>query len=87
MPHNYKPVGSRRVNSYSYVDVKIADLNEWRVKHRLLWEEEIGPIPKSDVIIFGDGDRRNFKQDNFILVSKSQLGILNKNQLIMDNAI
>lgn len=85
-PHNYKPVGSERVNSDGYVDVKIADPNKWRAKHQLLWEEENGPIPKGYVIIFGDGDRRNFQQDNLILVSKSQLAILNKNQLIKDNA-
>lgn len=85
-PHNYKPVGSERVNSDGYVDVKIADPNKWRAKHRLLWEKENGQIPKGYVIIFGDGDRRNFQQDNLILVSKSQLAILNKNQLIKGNA-
>lgn len=85
-PHNYKPVGSERVNSDGYVDVKVADPNKWRAKHQLLWEKENGPIPKGYVIIFGDGNRRNFQQDNLILVSKSQLAILNKNQLIKDNA-
>lgn len=85
-PHNYKPVGSERVNSDGYVDVKIADPNKWRAKHQLLWEEENGPIPKGYVIIFGDSDRRNFQQDNLILVSKSQLAILNKNQLIKNDA-
>ncbi|MED3325938.1 HNH endonuclease signature motif containing protein [Bacillus thuringiensis] len=85
-PHNYKPVGSERINSDGYVDVKIADPNKWRAKHRLIWEEQNGPIPKGYVIIFGDGNRRNFQQDNLILVSKSQLAILNKNQLIKDNA-
>lgn len=85
-PHNYKPVGSERVNADGYVDVKIADPNKWKAKHRLLWEKENGPIPKGHVIIFGDGNRRNFQQDNLILVSKSQLVILNKNQLIKDNA-
>ncbi|WP_436702547.1 HNH endonuclease signature motif containing protein [Bacillus cereus] len=52
----------------------------------MLWEEENGPIPKGYVIIFGDGNRRNFQQDNLILVSKSQLAILNKNQLIQNDA-
>lgn len=85
-PHNYKPVGSERVNGDGYVDVKIADPNKWKAKHRLLWEKENGPIPKGHVIIFGDGNRRNFQQDNLILVSKSQLAILNKNKLIKDNA-
>lgn len=85
-PHNYKPVGSERVNADGYIDVKIADPNKWKAKHRLLWEKENGPIPKGHVIIFGDGNRLNFQQDNLILVSKSQLVILNKNKLIKDNA-
>ena len=83
-PHNYKPVGSERVNGDGYVDVKI-DPNKWRAKHRLLGRRN-GPIPKGYVIIFGDGNRRNFQQDNLILVSKSQLAILNKNQLIQNDA-
>ncbi|WP_264647951.1 HNH endonuclease signature motif containing protein [Bacillus thuringiensis] len=85
-PHNYKPVGSERLNSDGYVDVKVAEPNKWRAKHQLLWEKENGPIPKGYVIIFGDGDRRNFQQDNLILVSKKQLAILNKNRLIQNDA-
>jgi hypothetical protein len=84
-PHNYMPVGSERVNGDDYVDVKIADPNKWRGKHILVWETANGPVPKGYVVIFGDGDKRNFKPDNLILVSRKQLVRLNKHHLIQNN--
>jgi hypothetical protein len=85
-PHNYKPVGTERVNGEGYVDVKVADPNKWRSKHILIWEKENGPVPKGHVIIFGDGNRLNLELDNLILVSRKQLAILNKNNLIQKDA-
>nr|WP_275901160.1 HNH endonuclease signature motif containing protein [Paenibacillus periandrae] len=85
-PHNYVPVGSERINGDDYVDVKIADPNKWRGKHQLVWEKNNGPIPKGYVIIFGDGNRRNFDPNNLILISRGQLAIMNKNGLIQNNA-
>ncbi|WP_028392743.1 HNH endonuclease signature motif containing protein [Bacillus cihuensis] len=85
-PHNYKPVGTERVNGDDYVDIKIADPNKWRAKHLIVWESVNGEIPKKHVVIFGDGNRRNFEPDNLILVSRAQLAMLNKHNLIQDNA-
>lgn len=85
-PYNYKPVGSERVNSDGYVDVKVADPNKWKPKHQLVWEKENGPVPTGHVVIFGDGNRRNFDINNLILVSRKQLAILNKNNLIQNDA-
>ena len=85
-PHNYKPVGYERVNGAGYVVIKIAAPNKWRGKHQLIWEEANGPIPKGHVIVFGDGNRRNFELNNLILVSQKQLFYMNRNNLIKDNA-
>lgn len=85
IPHNYKPIGSEREND-GYIQIKIADPNKWRAKHRVIWEKENGPVPKGHVVIFGDGDRRNFELDNLILVSQSQLSILNRKGLIQKDA-
>lgn len=84
-PWNYKPVGTERVNGDDYVDIKIADPSKWRAKHRVIWERENGPVPKGHVVIFGDGDRRNFELDNLILVSQRQLSILNSKKLIQND--
>lgn len=36
-PWNYKPVGTERINTEGYVDVKIADPRTWKQKHILIW--------------------------------------------------
>lgn len=82
IPQNYMPVGNERVNGDGYIDIKIADPNKWKGKHILIWEKHNGPIPKDHVVIFGDGNKRNFNLDNLILVSRQQLLILNRNKLI-----
>lgn len=86
IPHNYMPVGSERVNGDDYVDIKIADPNRWKAKHIIVWEQHNGPKPKGHVVIFGDGDRRNFDPNNLVLVSRQQLAVMNKNGLIQSKA-
>lgn len=94
MPHNYMPVGSERVRTPrtnrisigDYIDVKIADPNQWQAKHIFIWKQHNGPVPKGHTVIFGDGDNRNFDLNNLILVSRRQLAILNKNRLIQNDA-
>jgi hypothetical protein len=85
-PVNYRPVGSERVNVDGYVEIKVMDPNKWKPKHRVVWEEFNGPIPKGHVVIFGDSNRLNFDIDNLILVTRKQLVRLNQNKLIKDNA-
>lgn len=86
-PHNYMPVGSERVNGDDYVDIKIAEPNQWRGKHLLVWEYHHGrSVPKGYAVIFGDRDRRNFDPDNLILVSRGQLAIMNRRNLIQQSA-
>lgn len=86
-PKNYMPIGSERVNSDDYVDIKIADPNKWRGKHLLVWEQHHGrPVPKDHAVIFGDGDRRNFDPDNLVLISRAQLAVMNLKGLIQNDA-
>lgn len=84
--HNWVPIGSERVNADGYVDVKIQDgklQKNWKGKHILVWEAHNGrPVPPGHVVIFGDRNRRNFKPDNLILVSRKQLARLNQRGLI-----
>ncbi|QWU17368.1 HNH endonuclease [Paenibacillus sophorae] len=86
-PHNYVPVGSERVNGDDYVDIKVADPNQWRGKHLIVWERHHGRhVPKGNAVIFGDGNRRNFDPDNLIMVTRGQLAIMNKRGLIQNDA-
>lgn len=86
IPPNYRPVGSERINSDDYVEVKVADPGIWKMKHVVVWEKEYGRVPKGKLIIFGDGNRRNFDINNLLLVSRKQLLKLNQHHLIANHA-
>ncbi len=87
---NYKSVGYERIDKDGYVLVKVQDdgpwHKRWRHKHKVLWEEAYGPIPKGHAIVFGDRDRKNLDLDNFVCVSRAQLAILNNFKLIQREA-
>jgi hypothetical protein len=85
-PVNHKPIGSERINVEGYTEIKVAEPNRWRLKHRIIWEEHNGPIPKNHNVIFGDGDKSNLDINNLVLVSKKQLLTLNRNNLIQNDA-
>ncbi|MBY0419382.1 MAG: HNH endonuclease [Pararheinheimera sp.] len=80
-PHNWVPVGTERVNGDGYIDIKMAEPHVWVYKQRVLWEAKNGPIPEGCCILFKDGDNRNFADDNLMMVSRSELVVMNKMQL------
>lgn len=84
-PWNYRPVGTERVNTDGYAEVKIADPNKWRAKHVLIWEAAHGPVPKGHTIIFADGNKRHVELSNLLLVTRGQLARLNQNHLIQED--
>ena len=85
--HNYKPVGSERITKDGYCEIKVSDTGRrWKSKHVLIYEKHHGKVPKGSVVIFLDGDKRNFDIDNLHLVTRGQLAMLNKNNLIQKDA-
>lgn len=87
MPHNSHPVGTEKINGCGYVEVKIANPKLWKSKHVIVWEEHNQKqVPEGHVVIFGDGDKRNFDPDNLILVSRGQLAMMNTKGLIQNDA-
>lgn len=90
-PKNTDSVGTEKLLSDGYVWVKIDDKpkvpkkENWRQKHKLLWEQEYGPVPDGSVVIFKDGDPTHIELDNLECVTRSQLLILNKKKLIHSN--
>lgn len=73
IPANHKPVGSERLNVDGYVEIKIAEPNKWRGKHRVIWEREHGEVPEGYSVSFKNGNRQDFSLDNLVLVSRSDL--------------
>ena len=76
-PHTWLPIGSERIAD-GYLQRKVTDTGygprDWQPVHRLLWEENNGPIPPGHVVKFIDGDRGNIVLSNLRLVSRSELG-------------
>ncbi len=94
IPKNAYKVGSTRVNTNGYIEVKISQKNSqgkdranWKLKHFVLWEEhnEID-VPKDCIVVFADGDNRNFDIENLILLTRVQYATMLRNGLIFKNA-
>jgi hypothetical protein len=87
MPHNWCPVGTEVVEPKDgYTKIKIAEPKTWKHKHVHLWEQKNGPVPDGSCVIFADGDRENFEDDNLVLVKRSELLFLNRKSLIQRDA-
>ena len=81
IPKNYRPIGSERITKDGYIEVKIADPNKWKLKHRVIWEQAKGKVPHGYAIIFKDGNKLNTDIDNLMLVSRKVLAVMNKSGL------
>lgn len=68
---NKKPVGTERVNRDGYIEIKVADPNIWKLKHRILWEEANGKIPESHNVQFKNHNPSDCRLENLYLISKA----------------
>lgn len=78
------PVGSE-ATTRGYVKVKIAEPNVWEYKHRLIWEEANGKIPRGYNLIFADGNSSNIRLDNLLLANNKEMIIMNRFGLRYEN--
>ena len=67
-----KPVGCETKWDGGYTRIKLGE-NEWEFKHRYIWKQHYGEIPKGCSVIFLDGNLDNFDIDNLALVSRHEL--------------
>lgn len=72
-PHNTKPVGTikwridKEGRNYAYIKIKDKD---WRLMHRVVWEQHHGPIPPKHVVRFKDGNTMNWDISNLEMISQ-----------------
>lgn len=71
VPPNLKPVGYERINVEGYIEIKVAEgMHQFRLKHRVVWEQHHGPIPRGSNVQFRDGNRQNCDISNLYLISR-----------------
>ena len=56
------------------------------LKHRKVWEDHHGSIPKGHSIVFLDGDKTNYDISNLACLSKNEIARMNQNHLFTSNA-
>ena len=78
-------VGTELLRENGFVYMKVAEPDVWRYKHRWIYEQAYGEIPKGYIVIFLDGDKTNFSLDNLALV-KSEVGLLMRKQKLIFNS-
>lgn len=82
VPSSTKPVGSIRYQKDGYMYIKENDRNKWVLYQRYLWEKHYHKkLPKNMVVIFLDGNKRNFAINNLAAVTRSELMYINHQHL------
>lgn len=83
------PIGTERVSRDGYIEVKVKRFSDrpcankcWRMKHHLVWEEFNGRhVPPNTMIVFADGDKRNFDPENLIAVPRSIWAVISHDHI------
>ena len=69
-PVNHRDVGSERVNVDGYIEIKVAEPNRWRLKHRVIWEQVNGAIPRGHNVQFKNHNPLDCRIENIYLISR-----------------
>lgn len=69
-PVNHRNVGSERVNVDGYIEIKVAEPNRWRLKHRVIWEQVNGAIPRGHNVQFKNHNPLDCRIENLYLISR-----------------
>lgn len=73
----YKPIGTERISKDGYLERKINDdlplQARWRAVHLIVWEAVNGRVPKGHAVAFRNGDKRDIRLDNLVLITRREL--------------
>lgn len=82
-PANTRPIGSMRENADGYVVIKTKETGRWPLYQRYVYEQAHNvKLDKDDMVLFADGNNRNFDVDNLVRVTREELLELNRRGLI-----
>lgn len=71
----HRPVGSFQKKK-GYLRIKVAEPNEWMQYQRYLWEQAHGKSAEGKVVIFMDGNNKNFELSNLECVERAELSVM-----------
>jgi hypothetical protein len=75
-PHTWKPVGTERVTTQGYRQLKVADegraCDRWHMVHVIMWEQAHGPVPPGHIVVFKNGDKQDIRLDNLECISRAE---------------
>lgn len=84
------PIGVKRVDDWGYIKIKIShnkDKNKrWQLYHHYIWEKANGKIPHNHVVIFMNGDNRDFRLENLRCVDRRVCLKLKQNNMAYDDS-
>ncbi len=79
-PPNRVPLGTRRIDKYGYVQIKVAERNphtghptRFVHEHRWNWEQANGPLPEGMALKCLDGNRQNCAPENWQAIPQALL--------------
>lgn len=77
-PHNYKPVGSTRIESKDgYKSIKVAE-HKWVSYSRYMYEKyHQVKLKRNETVRFLDQDKTNFSRDNLVKVTNAESAVIN----------
>lgn len=70
-PANHREVGSERINKDGYIEIKVAESKRWRLKHRIIWEQVNGEIPKGYNVQFKNRNPQDCRIENLYLICRA----------------
>ena len=70
-PVNHREVGSERINVDGYIEIKVAEPNRWKLKHRIIWEQVNGKIPKGYNVQFKNHNPQDCRIENLYLICRA----------------
>ena len=70
-PANHREVGSERINKDGYIEIKVAESKRWRLKHRIIWEQVNGEIPKGYNVQFKNHNPQDCRIENLYLICRA----------------
>ena len=80
IPPNLKSIGYLSVRpdktGREYIHIKV-DSQTWKLYHRVLWEQEHGPIPAKMKIVFINGNTLDCRLDNLKMVTYQEAMLMN----------